>query len=48
MNILELDKMCGSGGDGGGSCILAGDFNLEPYTDVHRLIVKGDSFIIIF
>jgi len=39
--LAELDKMCGSGGDGGGSCILAGDFNLEPYTDVHRLIVKG-------
>eukprot|EP00088_Acartia_fossae_P018100 TRINITY_DN20407_c0_g2_i4.p1 TRINITY_DN20407_c0_g2~~TRINITY_DN20407_c0_g2_i4.p1 ORF type:complete len:581 (+),score=97.10 TRINITY_DN20407_c0_g2_i4:139-1881(+) len=35
--IAELRKICKETFP----CIFAGDFNLEPYTDVHRLIVKG-------
>lgn len=39
--LAELKRVCT--GDKGQihPCILAGDFNMEPYTDLHRLIVKG-------
>jgi len=39
--LAELNRVCT--GDKGQkySCIVAGDFNMEPYTDLHRLIVKG-------
>ena len=27
-------------------CLLAGDFNAEPYTDPHRLLTKGNFSLI--
>ena len=44
--FLDLDELAYRPNTSYHPILVTGDFNIEPYTDIHRLITKGRALVI--